>query len=153
MAGIGRLLAGVAVAALAVGFVVVAMGRFSGRGSGPPARPVDTVRVGHDSAVEVAANQYRALEFRLPARLCTLTGQVASAETGRGEFEALVLDDIGFRKWQSDRSTGSVRSGRTASWTPDVPLVGPGRYHLVIANFGPPAGPSRVTVDVRAACR
>ena len=61
-----RLLGGTALAALAIGFVAVAMGRFSGRGSGPPPRPTVTIPVGGDSSVEILPGQYSSRRIQAP---------------------------------------------------------------------------------------
>ncbi|MGH7523969.1 MAG: hypothetical protein ACREK8_06660 [Gemmatimonadales bacterium] len=145
-----RRLGGPAAAALvAAGFVVLAMGRFSGGGGGdPPRRPVVTIPVGHDSSMIVPPGQSRELEFRLPPRVCTMTGQLDAAGVGSSRFEALVLDDDEFSAWTKQPGSGSVRSGVVTSWSPRLTLVGPGRFHLVLWN---PERAATVEVAIRQA--
>ena len=141
-----------AVALLAVGFVALVMGRFSGRGGDPPRRPAITIDVGHDSTTVIPPGQSSQLEFRLPPRVCTLTGKLDAAGSGASRFEALVLDDDEFSAWMKHPGSGSVRSGVVTSWSPYVTLVGPGRFHLVLRN---PERAATVDVAVRqgkAAC-
>lgn len=129
-----RLLGGTGLAALAIGFIAVAMGRFSGRGGGPPPRPTVTVAVGGDSSVEIQPGQYHHVEFRLPARVCTLTAQVDAVGSANPAFDALVFDDADYWEWLKSRRGGSMRSGEVSSWSPHLTLVGPGRFHLVVHN-------------------
>lgn len=131
---------------LATVFVVLAMGRFSGRGGEPPRRPAVTVVVSHDSSIIIPPGLSRQFEFRLPPRVCTLTGELAG--TGAPRFEALVLDDDEFSAWTKDPGSGSVRSGPVTSWSPHITLVGPGRFHLVLRN---PEGTATVEVAIRQA--
>jgi len=147
-----RVLGGTVLAALAIGFVAVAMGRFSGRGGGPPPRPTVTIAVGGDSSVEIQPGQYHHDEFRLPARVCTLTAQVDGSGAASPAFEALVFDDAGYWEWLKSRRGGTMRSGGVASWSPHLTLVGPGRFHLVVGNPGHTA-PLRVRiVNGKATC-
>ena len=147
-----RILGGTALSALAIGFVAVAMGRFSGRGSGPPRRPSVTVGVGGDSPVEIPPGQYHHYEFRLPARVCTLTGQVDAVGGAGPNFEALVLDDAEYWEWLKSHRDGSMRSGEVSSWRPHLTLVGPGRFHLVVRSVMPGAALRISIVNGNATC-
>jgi hypothetical protein len=151
-ASLQRLLGGTALAALAIGFVAVAMGRFSGRGSGPPARPSVTIGVGGDSSVEIPPGQYHHYEFRLPARVCTLTGQVDGVGGANPNFAALVFDDAEYWDWLKSHRDGSMRSGEVSSWRPRLTLVGPGRFHLVVRNVTQGAAVRISIVNGKAAC-
>jgi hypothetical protein len=146
-----RLLGGMALAVLAIGFVAVAMGRFSGRGGGPPTRPSVTIALGGDSSFEIQPGQSHHYELRLPARVCTLTGHVSGAGSATPTFEALVFGDAEYWEWLKSHRGGSMRSGDVRSWSPHLTLVGPGRFHLVVQNPAPAA--IRITiVDARATC-
>lgn len=147
-----RLLGGTALAALAIGFVAVAMGRFSGRGSGPPPRPTVTIAVGGDSSVEIQPGQHHHDEFRLPARVCTLTAQVDVAGGASPTFDALVFDDAEYWEWLKSRRGGSMRSGEVSSWSPHLTLVGPGRFHLIVRNPGQAATLRIRIINGKATC-
>ncbi len=151
-ATIQRLLGGTALAALAIGFVAVAMGRFSGRGGGPPPRPTVTIAVGGDSSVEIPPGQYHHEEFRLPARVCTLTAELDGMGGASPAFDARVFDDAEYWDWQKSRRRGSMRSGEVSSWSPHLTLVGPGRFHLVVHNPGQAATLRFRIVNGKATC-
>jgi hypothetical protein len=129
-----RVLGGTVLAVVTLAFIIIAMGRFSGRGGGPPPRSSVAVGVGDDSDIDIQPAQYHQFEFRLPPRVCTLTGQLDGAGGTKATFEALVLSDEEFRTWVKSQRGGSVRSGDVTSWSPHVTLVGPGRFHLVVRN-------------------
>ena len=152
VATLQRLLGGTALAALAIGFIAVAMGRFSGRGGGPPSRPSVAVAVGGDSSVEVQPGQYHQYEFRLPARVCTLTGQVDGVGGPNSTFEALVFGDTEYWEWLQTHRGGSMRSGDVSSWSPHLTLVGPGRFHLVVRNPAQAAVLRIKIVSAKATC-
>jgi hypothetical protein len=147
-----RILGGTALAALAIGFIAVAMGRFSGRGGGPPPRPSVAIVVDGDSSVEIQPGQYHHYEFRLPARVCTLTGQVGGVGGANSTFEALVFSDPEYWEWLKTQRGGSMQSGEVSSWSPHLTLVGPGRFHLVVRNPGR-AAPLRISIlNGKATC-
>jgi hypothetical protein len=147
-----RVLGGTALVALAIGFVAVAMGRFSARGGGPPPRPSVTIAVGGDSSVEIQPGQYHDYEFRLPARVCTLTGQVDGVAGADRMFEALVFGDAEYWEWLKSHRDGPMRSGEVSSWRPRLTLVGPGRFHLVVRNINQGAALRVSVVGGKASC-
>ncbi|MGH7592743.1 MAG: hypothetical protein ACRELE_02680 [Gemmatimonadales bacterium] len=151
-AGLRRLGAGLVTAIAAVVVVVLVMGRFTGRGGGPPTHHADTLRIGTDSSVTILPARFRQFEFWLPAGICTFAAQIHGVAGGDREFEALILADDEFREWSAVHQGGSVQSGRRAVWAPRITLVGPGEYHLVVSNLFSSASYKVVTVDGKVIC-
>jgi hypothetical protein len=147
-----RIRGGVLVAVAALLVIVLVMGRFTGRGGGPPARPPVTIPVGDDTAIAIQPAQFRQYEFRLPGRVCTLSGHIEGVSGGDREFEALVLDDETFRAWSTSHHATARQSGRVTAWTPSLTVVGPGRYHLVVSNLFSPGAVKVVTVKATVVC-
>lgn len=131
-----------------VAVIGIAMGRFNGWGGDiPRSNKAVSVALGDSAPVVIEPRNYWQARAVLPARLCRMSGSVNSSS---GEFEALLLNDDELRAWTRTRAAGQISSGRVASWNPSMMVMGPGPYHLIVADDG--EGRRIVRINVTIAC-
>lgn len=159
---VGALVGG-AILGLVGGLVVVALGMYAWFNQEqisaptsflPEPEPV-VLALMDESALHIPAGQYHYVSFTVEdERLCLLTGRVLGLTGGREDVEIYVLDEDGFVNWKNGTAGYAVfESGRTAATTLDIPLPGPGRYHMVLSNTFSVVSDKTVQVqDARVTC-
>jgi len=87
-------------------------------------------------------------------RPCRLRGRVQTIEGGSRDIDVLVLEGENYERFrQSHRYTKIFAARRTSEISLDVPLPGPGRYHLLISNkFSAFTGKLVLVEDIRWEC-
>jgi hypothetical protein len=87
-------------------------------------------------ALHVPAGTSHSVSFRVSdERPCVLTGRVLGVAGGRRDLEVYVLDRDGIADRGSTTGGQALfRSGRTSAVGLQVPLPGPGNYHLLVSN-------------------
>jgi ketosteroid isomerase-like protein len=94
-----------------------------------------TIPIAAGALPEIPPQQVVRYDFQIPARVCTVTGQVEGIAGGNKDFEVLIVDDENFANWTAGRAARAYgTSGRVTSASINAPIPGPGSYHLVISN-------------------
>lgn len=119
----------------------------------PPAPPPITVPIADGKPVELKTLKWQDYPFTLPARFCTVTGDVEGVSGGGKDFEGFVLDEDNYRNWSTSHHAKGHSSGRVVVWHPNLALAGPGTFHLIVSNAFSSFTNKVVTVQASATCR
>jgi hypothetical protein len=102
---------------------------------------------------EIPAGACLDYKFTLPAGTCALTGRIEGVSGGNKDFEAMVVDDDGFRNWTAGLTPQSyVASGRQVVWNLSAQAQGPRLYHLIVSNAFSTITAKVVTTSASATC-
>jgi membrane-associated phospholipid phosphatase len=103
----------------------------------------------------IGADRYKEYEVAITGTgPCRLRGRVETVEGGARDIDVLVLDGDALGSFrQNRRYTPVFQARRTSEVALDVPLPGPGQYHLVISNrFSAFTGKVVLLEEVRWEC-
>ncbi len=151
-----KVLAALLFFAVAAGATAIYFSAYSGGPSvymTPPDTAVPPVVVPiATGSVEVPRGAHRDFQFVLPSHLCRVIGRFAGAP-GSG-VSALLLNDSTFEHFKAGASVKPYwDSGNLPDSKIDVLVMGPGVFHLFVANESGPRAPRPVTVEAQARCR
>lgn len=131
-------------------FVVSACG---GDSTGPEQPVPIFINIASSDVREISAGSYLDYKFNLPAGACALTGRIEGVSGGNRDFEAMVVDDDGYRNWQAGLAPQSyVASGRQVVWNLSAQAQGPGVFHLIVSNAFSTITTKVVTTTASATC-
>jgi hypothetical protein len=112
-----------------------------------------------EASVDIAAESHLHYGFILKRGSgCAVTGRVLGLAGGNKDIEVLLLGDDDFINWkQKPRAPemaqiGYYHSPRQTATTLNLPVPGPGQYHLVISNAFSFATPKTVQVKAKLVC-
>lgn len=118
-------------------------------GGEPDRRMPYQLTVGGPAPVRITPNGYQQYDFTLLRPGCSIAGNIAAL--AGGNFDAVVLDNDGFRSWRKHHETQYLwRAERVASATLAARFGAPGLYHLLVSSTYAKLTSKAITVTVQA---
>ncbi len=107
-----------------------------------------------NGSVDVPRGAHQDFRFVLPSHICRVIGRFEGGRAPGGSVSALLLSDSAFVRFKTGASVKPYwDSGNTPDAKIDVLILGPGVFHLFIANESGPSAPRPVIVKAQARCR